>query len=66
MKPRLIFLFTRDDDFAQSVREALFGTGAVVLGLTILVAVSSSLVRGRPHHPASGNAKSYARAIAAG
>ena len=38
----------------------------VVLGLTILVAVSSSLVRGRPHHPSSGNAKSYARAIAAG
>jgi hypothetical protein len=36
------------------------------IGLTILVAVSSSLVRGRPHHPSSGNAKSYARAIAAG
>ena len=46
MKPPLIFLFTRDDDFAQSVREPLFGTGAVVLGLTILVAVSSYLVRG--------------------
>ena len=27
---------------------------------------SSSLVRGRPHHPSSGNAKSHARAIAAG
>ena len=35
------------------------------IGLTILV-VSSSLVRGRPHHPSSGNAKSYTRAIAAG
>jgi DNA-binding NtrC family response regulator len=31
MKPPLIFLFTRDDDFAQSVREVLLGTGAVVL-----------------------------------
>jgi hypothetical protein len=36
------------------------------IGLTILVPVSSSLVRGRSHHPSSGNAKSYARAIAAG
>ena len=51
MKPPLIFLFTRDDDFAQSVREPLFGTGAVVLGLTILVAVSSYLVRGRHASP---------------
>ena len=31
MKEPLILLFTRDGDFAQSVREALFGTGAVVL-----------------------------------
>jgi DNA-binding response OmpR family regulator len=31
MKSLLILLFTRDDDFAQSVRKALFGTGAVVL-----------------------------------
>ncbi|MGB9157552.1 MAG: hypothetical protein WCB20_13755 [Chthoniobacterales bacterium] len=65
MKPPLIFLFTRDDDFAQSVREPLFGTGAVVLGLTILVAVSSYFVRGSTHHPSSGNAKSHTRAIAA-
>ena len=34
--------------------------------LDLLVAVSSSLVRGSAHHPWSGNAKSYARAIAAG
>jgi DNA-binding NtrC family response regulator len=31
MKSPLILLFTRDDEFAQSVREALFGTGAMVL-----------------------------------
>jgi DNA-binding NtrC family response regulator len=31
MKEPLILLFTRDRDFAQSVREALFGTGATVL-----------------------------------
>jgi DNA-binding NtrC family response regulator len=31
MKSPLILLFTRDGDFAQSVREALFGTGAIVL-----------------------------------
>jgi hypothetical protein len=34
--------------------------------LNKLVAVPASLVRGRRHHPSSGNAKSYARAIAAG
>ena len=39
---------------------------AYTIGLTTLAAVSSSLVRGRPYHPSSGNAKSYARAIAAG
>src|SRR5260370_38227970 len=31
MKSPLILLFTRDGDFAQSVRDALFGTGAAVL-----------------------------------
>jgi CheY-like chemotaxis protein len=31
MKSPLILLFTRDGDFAYSVREALLGTGAVVL-----------------------------------
>jgi len=31
MKSPLILLFTRDNDFAQSVREAISGTGAVVL-----------------------------------
>src|SRR3982075_643767 len=31
MKSPLILLFTRDGDFAQSVREAVSGTGAVVL-----------------------------------
>ena len=31
MKSPLILLFTRDGEFAQSVREALFGTGAMVL-----------------------------------
>jgi DNA-binding NtrC family response regulator len=31
MKSTLILLFTRDSEFAQSVREALFGTGAMVL-----------------------------------
>jgi DNA-binding NtrC family response regulator len=31
MKSPLILLFTRDGAFAQSVGEALFGTGAVVL-----------------------------------
>jgi DNA-binding NtrC family response regulator len=31
MKSRLIFLFTRDGDFARSVREAVSGTDAVVL-----------------------------------
>ena len=31
MKPKLILLFTRDSNFAQSVSEALFGTRAVVL-----------------------------------
>jgi CheY-like chemotaxis protein len=31
IKSRLILLFTRDGGFAQSVREALFGTGAIVL-----------------------------------
>jgi DNA-binding response OmpR family regulator len=31
MKSPLILLFTRDSDFAQSVREAVSGTGAVVL-----------------------------------
>ena len=31
MKSPLIFLFTRDGDFAQSVRDALFETGATVL-----------------------------------
>ena len=31
MKSPLVLLFTRDDDFAQSVREAVSGTGAVVL-----------------------------------
>jgi DNA-binding response OmpR family regulator len=31
MKSPLILLFTRDGDFAQSMREALLGTGAVVL-----------------------------------
>ena len=31
MKEPLILLFTRDGDFAQSVRDALFGTGATVL-----------------------------------
>jgi DNA-binding response OmpR family regulator len=40
MKAPLILLFTRDGDFAQSVREALSGTDAVVLivcdGLQIL------------------------------
>jgi hypothetical protein len=30
MKSPLV-LFTRDGDFAQSVREALFGTGAIAL-----------------------------------
>jgi DNA-binding response OmpR family regulator len=30
-KSPLILLFTRDGDFAQSVREALSGTGAIVL-----------------------------------
>jgi hypothetical protein len=31
MKSPLILLFTRDGDFTQSVRDALFGTGATVL-----------------------------------
>src|SRR5258708_12887951 len=31
MKSPLIFLFTRDGDFAQSVREAVSETGAIVL-----------------------------------
>lgn len=31
MKSPLILLFTRDGDFAQSVREAFSGTGAIVL-----------------------------------
>jgi DNA-binding NtrC family response regulator len=31
MKSPLILLFTRDGEFAQSVREALFETGAIVL-----------------------------------
>jgi DNA-binding NtrC family response regulator len=31
VKSPLILLFTRDGEFAQSVREALFGTGAIVL-----------------------------------
>ena len=31
MKPKLILLFTRDSNFAQSVSEALFGTRAIVL-----------------------------------
>jgi DNA-binding response OmpR family regulator len=31
MKSPLILLFTRDGDFAQSVRDALFETGATVL-----------------------------------
>jgi len=31
MKSPLILLFTRDGDFAQLVREALFGTEAIVL-----------------------------------
>jgi DNA-binding NtrC family response regulator len=31
LKSPLILLFTRDGEFAQSVREALFGTGAMVL-----------------------------------
>jgi len=31
MKSPLILLFTRDGEFAQSVGEALFGTGAIVL-----------------------------------
>src|SRR4029077_734775 len=31
MKSTLILLFTRDSEFAQSVREALFETGAMVL-----------------------------------
>ena len=31
MKSLLILLFTRDGDFAQSVREAVSGTGAIVL-----------------------------------
>ncbi len=31
MKSPLILLFTRDGDFGHSVREALFGTGAIVL-----------------------------------
>jgi len=31
MKESLILLFTRDSDFAQSVRDALFETGAAVL-----------------------------------
>src|SRR3979411_3281186 len=31
MKSPLILLFTRDGDFAQSVREAVSGTGAIVL-----------------------------------
>jgi len=31
MKSPLILLFTRNGDFAQSVRDALFGTGATVL-----------------------------------
>jgi hypothetical protein len=31
MKEPLILLFTRDGDFAQSVRDALFETGATVL-----------------------------------
>jgi CheY-like chemotaxis protein len=31
MKSPLILLFTRDSDFAQSVREAVSGTGVVVL-----------------------------------
>jgi len=31
MKSPLILLFTRNGDFAQSVREALSGTGAIVL-----------------------------------
>src|SRR6266480_6595402 len=31
MKEPLILLFTRNGDFAQSVRDALFGTGATVL-----------------------------------
>jgi CheY-like chemotaxis protein len=31
VKSPLILLFTRDGDFAQSVGEALFGTGAIVL-----------------------------------
>ena len=31
MKPQLILLFTRDRNFAQLVREAFFGTKAIVL-----------------------------------
>jgi DNA-binding response OmpR family regulator len=31
VRPPLILLFTRDGDFAQSVRDAFFGTGAIVL-----------------------------------
>ena len=31
MKSPLILLFTRDGDFGQSVHEAFFGTGAIVL-----------------------------------
>src|SRR6266576_4990627 len=31
MKSPLILLFTRDGDFAQSIRDALFGIGATVL-----------------------------------
>jgi hypothetical protein len=31
MKPQQILLFTRDDDFAQSVRQAFSGKGAIVL-----------------------------------
>jgi hypothetical protein len=42
------------------------GEESYTIGLNILAAVSSSLVRGRLHHPSSGNAKSHARAIAAG
>jgi len=42
------------------------GEKVYTIGLTILVAVSSSLVRGSPDHPWSGSAKSHTRAIAAG
>lgn len=48
MKPRLILLFTRDRNFAQLVREALFGSAAIVL-LTQNVADALQIVcrRGR-------------------